>query len=65
MKTEKKLGIWMDHLNAHIIEFSSDVKDTQTITSDLRIKIKKKLCNVAKVKCTTKNSTNKQRIIKR
>ncbi len=34
MKTEKKLGIWMDHLNAHIIEFSSDVKDTQTITSD-------------------------------
>ena len=34
MKTEKKLGIWMDHLNAHIIEFSSDVKDPQTITSD-------------------------------
>ncbi len=34
MKTLKKLGIWMDHANAHLIEFSSEVKATTTITSD-------------------------------
>ncbi|TRX43142.1 hypothetical protein [Flavobacterium restrictum] len=34
MKTLKKLGIWMDHSNAHLIEFSSEVKETKTITSD-------------------------------
>ena len=30
---KKRLGIWMDHSNAHLIEFSSEVKDTQTINS--------------------------------
>lgn len=30
----KQLGIWMDHHNAHIIEFASDEKVTKTITSD-------------------------------
>ncbi len=34
MKTLKKLGIWMDHSNAYLIEFSSEVKETKTITSD-------------------------------
>lgn len=34
MKTVKKLGIWMDHSNAKIIEFTSDVKETKTISSD-------------------------------
>ncbi len=34
MKTKKKLGIWMDHSNAHLIEFSSEVKKTTTISSD-------------------------------
>ena len=34
MKTAKKLGIWMDHSNAHLIEFSSEVKETKTISSD-------------------------------
>ena len=34
MKTLKKLGIWMDHSNAHLIEFSSEVKETTTISSD-------------------------------
>lgn len=34
MKTLKKLGIWMDHSNAHIIEFASEAKETQTITSN-------------------------------
>jgi hypothetical protein len=34
MKTLKKLGIWMDHSNAHLIEFDSKIKETKTITSD-------------------------------
>ena len=34
MKVVKKLGICMDHANAHIIEFSDEVKETQTISSD-------------------------------
>jgi stalled ribosome rescue protein Dom34 len=34
MKTLKQLGIWMDHSNAHLIEFDSEIKETKTITSD-------------------------------
>lgn len=34
MKTQKKLGVWMDHSKAHIIEFASDVAETKTISSD-------------------------------
>lgn len=34
MKSSKKLGIWMDHSNAYLIEFPSEVKETKTITSD-------------------------------
>lgn len=34
MKTSKKIGIWMDHHNAHLIEFSTEVKETKIITSD-------------------------------
>lgn len=34
MKIVKKAGIWMDHSNAHIIEFASEVKETKTISSD-------------------------------
>lgn len=34
MKTLKKIGIWMDHSNAYLIEFSSEVKDTKNISSD-------------------------------
>lgn len=34
MKTLKKLGIWMDHSNANIIEFTSDVSEIKTISSD-------------------------------
>ena len=34
MKTVKKVGIWMDHSNANIIEFTSDVKEIKTISSD-------------------------------
>ncbi len=33
MKTAKKIGIWMDHSNAHLIKLSSD-DDDETITSD-------------------------------
>jgi stalled ribosome rescue protein Dom34 len=34
MKTLKKIGIWMDHSNAYLIEFSSEVKETKNISSD-------------------------------
>ncbi len=34
MKSLKKLGIWLDHSNANIIEFGSDEKETKTISSD-------------------------------
>ena len=34
MKEIKKLGIWMDHVNAHLIEFSNEVKATLTISAD-------------------------------
>jgi stalled ribosome rescue protein Dom34 len=34
MKTLKKIGIWMDHSNAHLIEFDSEIKETKTIASD-------------------------------
>ena len=34
MKVTKKLGICMDHANAHLIEFSDEVKETETISLD-------------------------------
>jgi stalled ribosome rescue protein Dom34 len=34
MKASKKIGIWMDHHNAHLIEFSTEVKETKIMTSD-------------------------------
>lgn len=34
MKTIQKLGICMDHANAHLIEFSDAVKATETISLD-------------------------------
>jgi hypothetical protein len=33
MKTEKKLGIWMDHANAHLMEYTDPIVTT-IITSD-------------------------------
>ena len=33
MKTEKKLGIWMDHASAHLMEFTADPIETKTIAS--------------------------------
>lgn len=33
MKTEKKLGIWMDHANAHLMEFADQIV-TKVISSD-------------------------------
>lgn len=34
MKTLKKIGIWMDHSIAHLIEFSSEIKPTISIQCD-------------------------------
>jgi hypothetical protein len=33
MKTVKNLGIWMDHANAHVMEFTTDPIETTIITS--------------------------------
>jgi ABC-type branched-subunit amino acid transport system substrate-binding protein len=33
MKINKKLGIWMDHASAHLMEFTPDPITTKTITS--------------------------------
>ncbi len=33
MTTRKKLGIWMDHSNAHLIEFTTESEKPTTITS--------------------------------
>lgn len=34
MKTIKKLGICMDHAHAHLIEFSDEIKITETVSLD-------------------------------
>jgi hypothetical protein len=33
MSTAKNLGIWMDHSNAHLMEFTTDPIETNTIAS--------------------------------
>ncbi len=33
MKAEKRLGIWMDHSSAHLMEFTPDPIETKTIES--------------------------------
>lgn len=33
MESEKKLGIWLDHANAHLTEFTSEPMKTTTISS--------------------------------
>jgi len=34
MKTSKRAGIWMDHVSAHIIPFSTESAEMETIESD-------------------------------
>jgi stalled ribosome rescue protein Dom34 len=34
MATAKKIGIWMDHSNAHLMEFTTDPITTTTITDN-------------------------------
>lgn len=34
MTTAKKIGIWMDHSNAHLTEFTEDPITTTTLTND-------------------------------
>ena len=34
MTTAKKLGIWMDHSSAHLMEFTTDPIETKTIVSE-------------------------------
>lgn len=34
MKSTKQIGIYMDHANAHLIEFSDEAKATETISLD-------------------------------
>ncbi len=34
MRIEKKLGIWMDHSTAHVMEFSIDTIETEKVESE-------------------------------
>ena len=38
--TAKKLGIWMDHQNAHLMEFTTDPIETKTIDSKFTHEVK-------------------------
>lgn len=40
MTNEKKLGIWMDHSNAHIIEYASTSTGMNTISSEFTHEVK-------------------------
>lgn len=40
MNTTKKIGIWMDHSNAHLMEFTADPITTTTINNDFTHKDK-------------------------
>jgi ADP-heptose:LPS heptosyltransferase len=40
MATAKKLGIWMDHANAHLMEFTTDPIETKTIASKFTHEVK-------------------------
>lgn len=40
MKTTKKIGIWMDHKSAHLMEFTSDSLETKTIESEFTHDVK-------------------------
>ena len=35
MKTDKQLGIWMDHANAHVIEFTKDLSEKKESVSKI------------------------------
>ena len=41
MKTRKRLGIWMDHSIAHLMEFTNKHFEVKTIESKLTIEVKK------------------------
>jgi hypothetical protein len=40
MATTKKLGIWMDHSSAHLMEFTTDPIETKTIESKFTHQVK-------------------------
>jgi hypothetical protein len=40
MKTTKKIGIWMDHQSAHLMEFTSDSHETKTIDPEFTHDVK-------------------------
>jgi len=39
-KNAEKLGIWMDHSSAHLMEFTTDTSDTKTIESPFTHEVK-------------------------
>ena len=41
MKTIKKLGIWMDHFNAYLIIFSSEMREPTIISYDYTFQVRK------------------------
>ena len=45
MTKEKRLGIWMDHSNAHLMEFSMSDIETTTISSNFTHQVKEDTLN--------------------
>lgn len=54
MTAQKKLGIWMDHSFAHLMEFTSKHFEIETIESDFSIKEMNKLLSKEKIEVNKK-----------
>ncbi len=64
MITEKKLGIWMDHANAHLMEYVNPIV-TKTITSKFTHEEKEKTLHKGESMMHNKSSSNNLNIINR
>jgi hypothetical protein len=49
----------MDHAHTHLIEFSDEIKSTETVSLILTIRIRMKRYIAVKVKCTIKQQQDK------
>ena len=64
MSIIKKLGVWMDHASAHLIEFSMDSSESTTMSSKFTHEQKKNRWVKMKISCITRNSMSSMNSIK-
>jgi hypothetical protein len=64
MIIEKSLGIWMDHQNAHVMEFTTDPIETTTVESQFTHQEKEQTLHRGENLMHTKSSMKKLIIIK-